>query len=251
MSRVGHRVLGPADADRRGAAHGRQRRRGVAGRLESGRARDGAEHPLRRAAWARPMLFNTRVGIERYQLRVAAGGHAAQQPVVEVLHRPSNAAGLSPRLLRAASDGSYRRQRAMERRAAVGVVLGLDRSAVGGHDRAADRQAKAQALFAERHERLEHPLELPLGNAAGPRSATASWTKPSRRPSSRGGGGRWRAWRSSRRTRSARDSARPAAAGRDRPHAGNRGRPGVLFTVTRRDMSSPYREIDRLSRRRR
>jgi membrane-associated phospholipid phosphatase len=63
------------------------------------------------------------------------------------------------------SNGSDHRQRAMERRAAIRVVLGPDLSAVGGDDRAADREAQAEALVTERHERLEHPLELPVGNA--------------------------------------------------------------------------------------
>ena len=48
MSRVSDiEYLGPADADRRRAAHERERRRGVGGRLEPGRAGDGAQHPLR------------------------------------------------------------------------------------------------------------------------------------------------------------------------------------------------------------
>ena len=56
------------------------------------------------------------------------------------------------------------RQEAPERRAAIDVVLGPDRSAMRAHDRAADREPKAQALLAKRHEWLEHPLELALRN---------------------------------------------------------------------------------------
>ncbi len=54
MSRVSDiEYLGPADADRRRAAHDRGRRRGVAGRVESRRACDGTKHRPRQAAWSR------------------------------------------------------------------------------------------------------------------------------------------------------------------------------------------------------
>jgi SulP family sulfate permease len=51
--RIRHRVLCPADADRRRAAHDPGRRRGVAGRVESRRAWDGTKHRPRQAAWPR------------------------------------------------------------------------------------------------------------------------------------------------------------------------------------------------------
>ena len=51
--RIRHRVLGPANAERRRAAHDRGRRRGVAGRVESGSACGGTKHRHRRTAWSR------------------------------------------------------------------------------------------------------------------------------------------------------------------------------------------------------
>ena len=61
-------------------------------------------------------------------------------------------------------SGVGTRQEAPERRAAIDVVLGPDRSAVCSYDRTADRKSEAEALIAKRHERLEHLLELALRN---------------------------------------------------------------------------------------
>ena len=56
------------------------------------------------------------------------------------------------------------RKKTPERGAAVGVLLGPDRAAVRGDNRPDNRQPEAEALLPERHERLEHALELTLRN---------------------------------------------------------------------------------------
>ena len=77
---------------------------------------------------------------------------------------------LTARLECARGAGQYRftaerrrpggRQPAAECRAAGSIVLRANRAAMRGDDRPADRQPQTQSLGAERHERLEHALEL-------------------------------------------------------------------------------------------
>src|SRR6186713_2670260 len=54
---------------------------------------------------------------------------------------------------------------AAERRAAVGIVLGLDSPPVREHDRTTDREAKPEPLRPMGDERIEHGLELTIRNA--------------------------------------------------------------------------------------